>query len=252
MRKAVAVLICLGAVCAIYVHATRDPANPPPPPPDAKAAAEKHNRTRNYDLADEFIRWFELQYIKNMQHVAGMSTDVFDSVKALGLDETVERYAALRREILDYAMAHQADETIAQDDLDKIALRQYQHVLANVRSSSKWIDYKRDELKQGVIESQRQAGRVWLPFYRKLLSAPAPSGKMDFRERIRTAMPREAYAKTVEASLPSTAAFYAALKKGVTWYAPWAPMVKRTLDSSYAKDRDVWRATVDQIYGAKP
>jgi len=242
----------LGAACAIYIDRTRDPADAPPPPPDAKAAADKRNRTRNYELADEFIRWFELQYIKNMQHVTGMSTDVFDSVKAVGLDQTVERYAALRREVLDYAMAHQADQTIPQHDLDEIALRQYQHVLANVRSSSKWIDYERDELKQGVVESNRQAGRVWVSFYRKLLSAPAPSGKMDFRERIRTAMSREAYAKTVEENLPSTAGFYAALKKGVTWYAPWAPVVKRALDSSSAKDRDVWRATVDQIYGAKP
>lgn len=205
-----------------------------------------------YALAIEFIRWFESRYIDAMQRVGGMSTDVADTVKQIGMEKTVARYAANRRAELDYAMAHRGPGPIPQSDLDRITRDKYEGVIANVTSSGKWIDYGNPEVTAGIRCAYEQKALAWIPFYRHLLCASVPARDDDFRALIRKAMARNEYEKTVEASLRGTEVFYASLRKGVTWYAPWAPMIKHSLDSAMEKDRALWRATVSEIYGQGP
>ena len=219
--------------------------------PDTAADAPKFDRTANYKLAEAFIRWYELQYISQMQSVGGMSTDVADIVAEVGVDETVNRYAAIRGVVLDYAMTHPMDEAIPEADLEAIGRRQYEHVLASVRSSGKWIKYKDEKLKRGVIDSYKGIAPVWVGFYRKLLAAPTPPEGTDFREHLRSVFSRAEYAEVIERAFVGTDAFYAALKKGVTWYAPWAPLTKSMLSKSCVKDRDLCEATIEQIYGSE-
>ena len=219
--------------------------------PHAGSDGPRFDRTANYKLVDAFIRWYELQYISGMQRVGGMTTDVADIVAEVGVEETANRYAALRRIVLDYAMTHPTGDAIPEGDLDDIGQRQYEHVLVNVRSSSKWIKYKDEKLRQGVIDSYKGVAPVWVGFCRKLLAAPTPPEGTDFREHIRSVLSRADYATTVEQMSVGTDAFYAALKKGVTWYAPWAPLTKSMLDKSCAKDKALCQATIDQIYEKK-
>jgi len=199
-----------------------------------------------------FIRWFESRYVGDMQRVAGMSTDVADSIQRIGLEKTIARYVANRRAELDYAVAHRDPGTVPQFELDRIARGKYEGVIANVSTSGKWIDYGNKHVVAGIKRAYKQKARVWIPFYRRLLSAPGSAVDRDFRALIRRALTRREYEKTVEASLRATKVFYASLKKGVVWYAPWAPLIRRSLDSALAKDRAIWLATVPEIYDQGP
>ncbi len=251
-RKIVLLLVCVGAGLGVYVYQRSDVEAFPEPESDPNAAVPPIDRTRNYQLADAFIRWYESHYVAEMQELDGTETDIGESVKAIGADETAKRYARLRRTDLDYAMKHPDATPVPEPDLEEIARAKHQHVLANTRSSRRWIDYKNKKLEAGIVASYKKESRAWVAFYRRLLSAPTPPETADFKEHIRSNLPRAEYAQTVEQSLVGTAEFYGSLKHGVAWYAPWAPWVKKTLDQACERDSELWRQTVDDIYGASP
>jgi hypothetical protein len=243
------VVVCACASGAVHGQKT------PNPPPSSQSASQaqpsvvQQNPTANRKLVDDFIRWFELQYVKGMQDVDGSSTDVTDMVKEFGLDATVQRFVERRRLNFDYVVNHLRDETIPESELDRIARIQYELVVMNARRSKKWIDFGKTKLKEGIVESYRQKARIWLPFYRKLLLAPTPSGNVAFKDHIKANVTREEYAKMMEQLSSGTATFYSSLKAGVAWYAPWSHWVKSMLNKSCQKDVALSKATVDEIYG---
>ncbi len=251
LKRAVVVAIPLSVAVGICLHRGCGATGPRVPPADANVTVGPRNSTRNYDLAHDFIRWFESSYVDNMLEVNGRSTDVAESVERIGRDKTIDRYVAIRRMELDYAVNHPGDKPVPETHLDEITERKYRHVVSNTGSSKKWINYNDEKLRQGVMAAYRQEVLAWIPFYRRLLSGPTPSDETDFRGLIKRRFTREEYEKTVEQSLRGTVTFYASLKKGVAWYAPWSPWVKSSLDSACKKDVAIWRATVDEIYGRK-
>jgi hypothetical protein len=219
------------------------------PPVTTRAPATQYDLSVNLKLTDEFIRWFELQYVKGMRYVAGSATDVDDLIKEMGEAKTVERYADLRRVNLTYALKHPNDRTIPDADLDRIGQLQYDHFVRDARTSAKWLDYSKARLKSGVIESYRQAARTWIPLYQKLLSAPPPPAGADMKEFVRASVTRDEYLRAMNQIAQATNTLHAALKEGVSWYVPWSPWVKGMIDKSRMQDNRVSRATVDAIYG---
>jgi hypothetical protein len=243
LAAAIAVLV---AIVAWRASRRSDGVRPDPAPPAGQTAASQ-TQPGSHKLVDDFIRWYELQYIKGMRSVGGSATDIEDLVRESGLEETVERYAALRRVNLNYAVKHPDIKDIPNADLEQIGQAQYQHVLANARTSLKWIDYKAPKVKKGIVESYKQGALVWIPFYQKLFAAPPPSRGTEIKAQIRAAVSREEYARMVDQTSASTIAFHAALKEGVPWYA--ALWVKGMIDKACKQDIAVCRATVDRIYG---
>jgi hypothetical protein len=243
LAAAVAVVV---AIVAWQASRRSEDVRPVPAPPPRQMAASQ-TQPDNHRLVDDFIRWYEREYIRGMRTVGGSATDVEDLVREIGLEEAVERYAALRRVNLDYAVKHPGTKDIPDGDLERIGQAQYEHVLANARTSLKWIDYKAPKVKRGIVESYRQGALVWIPFYQKLLAAPASSEGADFKARIRVVVSRDEYARMVDQTAPATVLFHAALKEGVSWYA--ALWVRGMIDKACRQDIAVCRATVDEIYG---
>jgi len=223
----------------------------PSVPRFATTRAVPQSQPVNYRLAEEFITWYERQYIHRMRYVDGWSTDVEDLIREMGLTRTAERYAALRKVNLEYALKHPSGTAIPDDALERIGQRQYEHVLANTRSSKKWIDYGNPKVRRGIVDSYKQAALAWIPFYRKLLSAPAASPAVELQEQIKSLLSREEYSRLVDDTNQATMVFHAALKEGVAWYAPWAPWVKGMIEKACRQDLAACRATVDEIYGKR-
>jgi len=247
--KVVMAILAVVGVCGLYWLSGDRGRQSGPPPAVSQPSSVSTKPSTNYQLADEFVRWYETQYVKGMRVVGGMSTDVEDSIKKIGEAETVNRYASLRRITLDYAMRHPDEKEVPSEDLDRIGEMSYQRVVADAMSSTKWIDYKNEKLKKGVVESYRQGARVWIPFYRKLLAVQVPDGTTDFRDLLRLAFSREDYARIMEQSTKDTLAFHAALKEGIPWYAPWALWTKSMIDKACQQDIAICRSTVEAIYG---
>jgi hypothetical protein len=245
VRAAGVVVLCVCATSVIYGEQAANA----PQSSQAAASAGQQNRQANYKLADEFLKWYESQYVKGMQEVDGSTTDVGDLVKEIGLDATVERFAGRRRPNLEYAMKHPADEKIPDSEIERIARKQMEEVVANARTSKKYISYDKPKLQEGVTESYRQRARLWIPFYRKLLAAPAPSSGMSFKEFVKASIPREEYAKMMDRMASGIATFYNGLRAGVSWYSPTGPWVRSKLDKSARQDAGITKGTVDEIYG---
>jgi hypothetical protein len=214
----------------------------------SRAPTSTHDRLINYRLSDEYLAWYQLLYI-NGARLAG-STDIDDLVKEIGFEQTVQRYLAPYRIVLDYAAAHPDLRVIPPGDLERIAQLQYEHLLAIVRSSRRWIDYKDDNVRKGILASYAVADPALIRFFQKLLAAPASRGRPEFKTLISTTLTRQEYADVMEQTDQSTRMFYAALKQGVTWYAPWAPFVKFVLERSCLQDIAAHKRTVDEIYVA--
>jgi hypothetical protein len=246
LGAAVLLLLLAVGICTLL---TRKAAVPKRPFAPASAPVVQQDRSTNFKLTDDFIRWFELQYIKGMRQVDGSTTDCDDLIKEVGQEQTLERYADLRRVNLDYLREHPDCRTLPDADLEKIALAQYEHVVKNVRASGKWLDYLKDKLRLGVIESYKIAARAWIPLYQKLLNAPPPAPNTDLTTFIRTSLTKEEYLHAMDGEVQSTTVFHAALKEGLSWYAPWAPWVKGMIEKSCRQNIAVIRATTEQIYG---
>ncbi len=234
----------------------------PPPDPDAEASTgprpEKNGEPAEtaktaagdpVELVDDFIRWFESQYTEHMLVVDGKDTDVKESIDAIGLDKTIDRYAAIRRVVLDYARRHPDRKEFPDSDLRKLAAKQYELVVANVRGSGEWIKYEAKATREGIIDSYAQGAKAWIPFYQRLLAAAREGAYRDVRELIRKTLSRDEYQALIDANDRGSEVFYAALKKGIPWYAVWKPWVTSALDKSLAKDKEICRATVERIYG---
>lgn len=246
-RVILTVMLCLISSCRPQVATSAGPSKANPAASNPVAAAEEKQPPSNYQLALDFIHWIETRYVATMKVVDGRSTDVTDLVKELGEAKTVERYGEIRRLQLDYAKAHPQGEP-SLEDLTKIAEASLKHVLANTRTSRKWIDYDSAKLRRGVIDAYKKEAAVWIVFYRKLLAA-SPPADADSKTLIRSALSRDEYERAVRQVLAGTKLFYASLKNGVAWYAPWGPWVRGAIDSSYQKDEAMWLETIEAIYG---
>lgn len=247
-KKTVLMVLLLVGVCVAYFRRESTTPTFPTSMPTSVPPAETNDKYRNYELSLDFIRWIELSYIYATQRVDGFDTDIADSVKELGLEKTIDRYSELRRIDLDYAMEHPDDEEVPQAVLDEIAGKKVGHVLANVRSSNKWIDYENPKLRKSMTKSFSDVTVFWIPFYRRLLSTPIPSGKADFMDLMRAAFSQQEYESVVEKSTRGTINFYVALKMGVAWYRP---LVRRVVSSTQKKEVAMWKATAEQIYAGK-
>ncbi len=213
------------------------------------AKASTTGPAANRALAEEFIKWFELQYVNGMQKVGGGDTDVTDLIKEEGIEKTVERYAALRRVALDFAMNWPRNRAIPDADLNRIAQRQYEHVVSDARRSKKWLSYDNAKLKEGVIQSYKEAAVYWIPFYQKLLDAPTTSSApADIEARVRQAVSRQEYRKMIDGISAANRTFYKGMKHGSSWYKPWSPWVRSSLDDACRMDIALCEATVKQIY----
>jgi len=203
----------------------------------------------NERLADDFILWFEVRYVQGMERVGGLPTDIYETIQQHGLQTAVERYAAIHRIALDYAIEHPKDAPIPQEDLEGIATAQYKLVASYANSSKRWIDYENENLKRGVVDAYMVAASKLVPFYRKLLRTPVLSGQVDPQTHIRSAVSREEYQQMLTETSTPIANFYEALKLGVAPYAPWAPFVKGMLKLAQQKDLSVCMATVGELFG---
>ncbi len=222
-----------------------------PTTPSSRPTSRTTDLERAKALAVDFIRWFELQYINNMQKVDGRDTDVADLLKEMSKEKVIDRYTSLRREDMDLALKYPKAGSVPKHALDAMLRRKLQKVLGSIRSSKEWIDYDEKDLKSGIIEAYRIESRVWLPFYRKLVLSPLPADVQDFRALIRHHYSREQYAKLIEQTLAGARRFYSSLKEGVAWYAPWGPWVRGSIDEALKKDIEIWRKTADRIYNEK-
>jgi len=247
LAAAVALLLILAG--GLYMAIGRKSTAPERPRVPSSAPVVMQDQSLRLRLTNEFICWFELQYISGMRRVAGSTTDVDDLVKEVGLDRTVERYADLRRVNLDYVLKHPDCRVIPEADLDGIGQAQYDHVVKNARGSTKWLDYGKDKLRSGVIESYKMGARVWIPFYQRLLNGPPPPPNTDVKAFIKATFTKDEYLRLMDQIAKSTIIFHAALKEGVSRYAPWSPWVKSMIDKSCVQDNAVSRATADEIYG---
>ncbi|MBN1343118.1 MAG: hypothetical protein JXQ73_10585 [Phycisphaerae bacterium] len=214
----------------------------------AVATAATPDDDLNYQLARDFISWIEARYVDNMQRVNGQDTTVAHCVKAIGVAKAVQRYAAVRQVDLDYALKYPDDDPIPESHLSEIAAAKYQLVAANTSFGKQWIDFRAEPLKDGVVEVYRREAKAWVSFYRKLLATPVPPETTDFRILIRASHTREEYERFVSTIAGGLGQFYGALKKGVTWYAPWAPLVNRTIDATHRKSHGLWLETPELIY----
>jgi hypothetical protein len=200
-------------------------------------------------LVHEFIRWYELQFITRMRRVGSFSTDVQDLVTEMGLEKTLDRYIALREVNLEYVLRHPDCRNIPDADLEDLARRQFEHIVSSTRSSRRWIDYSSPKVTSGAIEPMKQTSLAWIPFYQKLLSAPAPDGR-DFKERFKAHVSRDEYVQTMERVTRAKAAWHAAVKEGIVWYASWLSWARTMADNVGKQDIAGCWATVDDIYGA--
>jgi hypothetical protein len=219
-----------------------------PATPAVAPSAPLEGRPDHASLAREFIRWYELQFITRMRRVGSFSTDVQDLVNEMGLAKTLDRYVALREINLEYALQHPDCRNIPEDDLEKLAQRQFEHIMSSTRSSRRWIDYGNPKLRKGGIDPMKQTSLAWIPFYQKLLSAPAPDGG-ELKARIRAHVSRDEYTRAMERVTKAKAAWHAAMKEGIAWYASWMPWAKDMSDRVGKQDIAGCWATVDDIYG---
>ncbi len=199
-------------------------------------------------LVHEFIRWYEFQFVSRMRRVGGFSTDVQDLVNEMGLDKTLDRYVALRQVNLNYVLQHPDCRTIPEEDLERLAREQFERIVSSARSSRRWIDYNSPKVKQAGIEPLKQMALAWIPFYQKLLSTPAsPGGTL--QERMRAHVSRDEYVQTIERVTRAKAAWHAAVKQGIVWYASWVSWATTMSDNVSRQDIAGCWATVDDIYG---
>ncbi|MBN1345626.1 MAG: hypothetical protein JXQ73_23240 [Phycisphaerae bacterium] len=248
IKRGVFALIAVAVAAALYLSFGYQTTDVTAPPAKVPRPVSQPNPSKNHQLAMAFIRWFELQYVENMQEVGGMSTDLGDLVNEAGVEATIDAYAAIRRLTLDFAMKNPRQTEIPEQEIDRIAETQYELFVGNMRSSKKWIDYRNPELRAGLIESYRKAARIWIPAYQKLVTVPSSSSDDDFREFFRKHLPRAEYKRAMDSELNGTNLLYASLKHGVAWYG--APMVNRMLNLSCKLDDKIGLDTVEKIYGA--
>lgn len=244
------VLLCVGAAVVLScVQWYRRTSRPPPAPP--ATAAPANDRLVNYRLSEDFLRWYQLNYIQNSRRGGGTSTDIDDLVKEIGFEQTVQRYVAPYRLILDCAAAHPGLADIPPGDIDQVGRLQYEHVLAIVRSSRRWIDYTNEDVRKGILDSYGVGNRALTRFFQRLLAAPTPPGNPEFKTLIRTTLTRQEFADVMKKTDESTRIFYVALKRGVPWYVLWGPWVRAVLDRSCEQDIALHQRTVDEIYGVQ-
>jgi len=248
-KSGLALLLSAGVVYALYVALGYESGGGVTYDPGLRMPVVAQYRTTNYRLVEDFIRWYETNYIQNMRRVGWMPTDIADLVKEIGLERAVERYSTMLRMYLDYAMMYPDRDVIPEADLERICQSQYEYVLTIIRSTKRWVDVNNENVKKGIIEAYGIGARVMVPFFQKLLSSPTPPGNADFKDLIRSAFTREEYASVVGSTTRASQLFHDSLKEGVTRYAPWAPWVKGMLDSACRQDNAVTRSTVEQIYG---
>jgi hypothetical protein len=235
------------ASAAIALALMLRPHRPQVPSPIGSKAGPQ-SRPDRASLAREFIRWYELQFITRMRRVGGFSTDVQDLLNEMGPDKTLERYIALREVNLDYVLKHPDCRNIPDADLEELARRQIQIILSSTRSSRRWIDYDNPTLRKRGIEPMKQTSLAWIPFYQKLLAAPPPDGR-DFKSRFTAHVSRDEYVQTMERVTRAKAAWHAAMKEGIAWYASWLSWARTMSDRVSNQDiANTW-ATVDDLYG---
>jgi hypothetical protein len=248
-RGGTVTLMAAMIVGALYFALGYDDRDSAPELPVPRIPAAARNRSTNLRLADDFIKWYQAQYVNSMRRVGGMSTDIDDLVQDLGYQQAVERYSRTFRIVLDYAMMHPDQAAVPDADLEEMAQTQREMVMSNFRSSRRWVDHQNEKTQQGILNAYKQGDLALIPFFQRLLATPTPPEDPDFKELIRTALSRREYAEVTAQTAQAAAVFYAALKEGVTWYAPWAPWVKGMLDKGLEQDNGVGRMTVDSIYG---
>lgn len=249
VRVAFVATLCFSSTGVLHSQQTPNTVPSSQSASQVQPSVMEHDLLANRHLVEDFIRWFELQFVKGMQDVEGSSSDVTDMVNELGLDATVQLFVDRRNLNFDYVVNHLREETVPDREIDRIAHSQYELVVKNARRSKKWIDFDKPALKEGVVESYRHKARIWMPFYRKLLLAPTPSSGVGFKDHIRANVTREEYARMMEELSTGTTTFYSSMKAGVAWYAPWSPWVKSMLSKSARKDVALSKATVDEICG---
>jgi hypothetical protein len=221
---------------------------PTGPVSEPKTGAQTQPAQTSLVLVNGFIRWYELQFIKRMRHVGSFSTDVNDLVNEVGLEKTLDRYVALREVNLEYALQHPDCRTIPEDDLQRLAQKQFEHIMSNTRVSRMWIDYTNPKLIEGSIKSLKDTSLVWIPFYQKLLAGPSPSGG-ELEANMRARVSRNEYAKTMERVAQTKASLHESMKEGIAWYASWLSWSRTMADRAGKQDIAACRATVRDIYG---
>jgi hypothetical protein len=248
--KIAGAIVTVTAVGALYfvVSRVRYARLPTAPPPGSKVRTQNPAEQASLALVNEFIRWYEGQFVKRMRRVGSFSTDVNDLVNEIGLERVLDRYVALREVNLEYALLHPDSRTIPDDDLERLAHLQLEHILSNARTSRMWIDYSNPKLREGVIESLKETSLAWIPFYQKLLSGPAPSGG-DLKAKIRARISRDEYVQTMERVVRTKASLHASMKEGIAWYASWLSWARTMADRVGKQDIASCWATVDDIYG---
>ncbi len=244
---AIVLVAAVGAICVTIVR-NRYQTFPTPPTSGSMAALQTQPAQLSLALVNEFIRWYELQFVRRMRWVGNFSTDVNDLVNEMGLEKVLDRYVALREVNLEYAVQHPNCRTIPEDDLQRLAHLQLDHILSNARSSKMWIDYSNPKLREGAIESLKETSLAWIPFYQKLLSQPAPSGG-ELTENIRACISREEYVQTMERVVLTKASLHKSMKLGIAWYASWLSWARTMADKAGKQDIASCWATVDDIYG---
>ncbi len=244
---AIVIVTAIGSLYFTVVRGRND-IFPTTPPPTSKAKVHSPPDQASLALVNEFIRWYELQFVRRMRWVGSFSTDVNALVNEIGLEKTLDRYVALREINLEYALQHPDCRTIPEDDLERLAHLQLEHIMSNTRTSRTWIDYSDPKLREGVIESLKETSLAWIPFYQKLLSGPAPSGG-ELKANIRARVLRHEYVDTMERVIRTKAALHKSMKEGIVWYASWFFWARNMADRVGKQDIAACWATVDDIYG---
>ncbi|MBN1343606.1 MAG: hypothetical protein JXQ73_13040 [Phycisphaerae bacterium] len=248
--KVVWAIVIVAGAGALYIALApdRDGFFPTTPPSSSKANPQSQPARTSLTVVNEFIRWYELQFVQRMRWVGSFSTDVNELVNELGLEKTLDRYVALREVNLEYALGHPNCRTIPAEDLERLARLQLEHILSNTRRSRTWIDYSSPKLREGAIESLKDTSLAWIPFYQKLLAGPPPSGG-DLKANIRARVSRDEYVQTMERVTRTKASLHASMKDGIVWYASWLSWARTMVDKVGKQDLAACWATVDDIYG---
>jgi len=247
-RRTMIAAIVLGTLAVVlYVVLVPDRPEPLTRSPTTTQRTESQSQPAQPPLVHEFVRWYESQFVNRMRRVGRFSTDVQDLVKEMGPEKTLDRYVALRQVTLDYVLQHPNCRDIPDADLEQLARKQFEHIVSSARSSRRWIDYDSPKLKQAAIEPLKQTALAWIPFYQKLLAVPASPGAT-VPERIRACVSKDEYVQTMQRVTRAKAAWHAAVKQGIVWYASWVSWATNMADNVGKQDIAGCWATVNDIY----